>query len=207
MNSTSNGKPETKSTLPHLRNKASKVLSKRIPYLYSIQDLILHMSVPGAAFANMTPSPSYFISRMRNLNMGIGGNGLEWGYPAPTADDEGTGSVFGRVEESRVAVWCRLLGSWFEAKDGGDAVGIMMEGVWGALSASQMPEDEEMDEVVRFEDPNVAVASVEMVDGTDYAHGIETTNENDMDKVKAGIEEEEEQYGTIDEDDEMLMTV
>jgi hypothetical protein len=166
------------------------------------------MSISNAAITDTTSSINYFISRMRKLNMGTGGNGLEWGYLAPTADDEGAGSVFGgRVEESRVAVWCRLLGSWFETKDGRDSIGVMMEGIWGALSAMQMLEEKEMDEIIEVEDPNAAVANVEMVDGTDYALRIETANENGTGNVNAGTEEEEGQYGTIDEDDEMLMTV
>jgi DNA mismatch repair ATPase MutL len=215
VNSTSNGRTETRkiekarrrSKLTHLRSKSSKLPRECVPYVYRIKGLILPLSIPNAAFANKTPLFNYFTNRMRNLNMGIGGNGLDWGYAAPTADDEGTENGFGgRVEESRVAEWCRLLGSWFETKDGRDSVGVMMEGVWSALRIREMDGDEEMDEVVEFEDPNTVVANVEMVDGIDYALGIETANKNVTGNVNARTEEEEEQYGTIDEDAEMLMT-
>jgi hypothetical protein len=209
VNSTSIGRTETReiekarrrSKLTHLRSKSSKLPREYVPYVYRIKGLILPLSIPNAAFANKTPLFNYFTNRMRNLNMGIGGNGLDWGYAAPSADDEGTENGFGgRVEESRVAEWCRLLGSWFETKDGRDSVGVMMEGVWSALRIREM----DGDEVVEFEDPNTVVANVEM-DGIDYALGIETANKNVTGNVNARTEEEE-QYGTIDEDAEMLMT-
>jgi DNA mismatch repair ATPase MutL len=215
LNSTPKGRPESRKmgrarrrpTLPHLRSKSSKLPLERVPYHHRIQDVILPLSIPNAAVANTSVATNYFTSRMRKLCMGTAGNGLEWGYTAPsyTMEDEGIESVFeGRVEKSRVAVWCRLLGSWFETKDGRDSVGIMLEGVWRALSARQKPEDDKMGEVIEMVDANTAVTNVETMNGTDDARRIETGTVNG----KAGAEDEDDEYGDIgiDEDDEMLMT-
>jgi DNA mismatch repair ATPase MutL len=215
LNSTPKGRAESikaerarrRPTLPHLRSKSSKLPLEHVPYHYRIQDVVLPLSIPNATVANTSVATNYFTSRMRKLCMGTAGNGLEWGYTAPsyTLEDEGFEGVFGeRVEESRIAVWCRLLGSWFETKDGRDSVGVMLEGVWRAFSARQKPEGDQMGEVIEMVDGNAAVPKVGTVNRTDHALLIETGTVNG----KAGAADEDDEYGDIgiDEDDEMLLT-